>query len=95
MRRVIFLVNKKRDYIVSFDPSDNIITCSCRKFESFDFMYCHALKVCDINDIKLLPDQYIILRWTKKVRAGVICDVRAKEIYEDLRLDITRFRDLS
>ena len=77
---VVSLLSKVGDHKVSFDPCTKSITCSCRKFETIGILCCHALKVYDVNDVKLLPDQYFLNRWTKKARSGVIHDVKGKEI---------------
>ncbi|KAK8934433.1 Protein FAR1-RELATED SEQUENCE 7 [Platanthera zijinensis] len=57
-----------KEYIVSFNPSDNIIICSCRKFDFMGIQCRHVLKVLDIINIKELPLQYILKRWTKDAK---------------------------
>ncbi|KAJ3678640.1 hypothetical protein LUZ60_002443 [Juncus effusus] len=52
------------------NASDQIVTCNCNKFQSFGILCGHALKVLDLMNIKLLPDKYILKRWTKEARTG-------------------------
>ncbi|KAF7823653.1 protein FAR1-RELATED SEQUENCE 5-like [Senna tora] len=37
----------------------------------------------EANDVKLVPDQYILKRWTKMARTGIIFDVNGNEVEED------------
>lgn len=55
-------------YIVGFDPSDRTIVCSCKKFEFVGIQCRHVLKVLDIINIKELPVQYMLKRWTKDAK---------------------------
>lgn len=47
------------EWKVSFDPVDKSISCSCKLFESWGILYCHAVKIYDLHDVKILPHQYI------------------------------------
>ncbi|KAJ3678502.1 hypothetical protein LUZ60_002305 [Juncus effusus] len=53
---------------VSFDPANQTVSCNCKKFESCGIICGHALKVLDIMNIKLLPEKYILKRWTRYAR---------------------------
>ena len=80
---------------VLFDHVQSSISCSCRKFETFGILCCHALKVFEANDVKIVPDQYILKRWTKIARSGIIFDVRRNEVVEDPKLSsIQRYKQL-
>ncbi|KAK9922597.1 hypothetical protein M0R45_031056 [Rubus argutus] len=55
-------------HTVIFDSANNIISCSCKKFEFAGILYAHALKVLSTKDIKSIPEQYILKRWTNDIR---------------------------
>ncbi|XP_078182803.1 protein FAR1-RELATED SEQUENCE 5-like isoform X1 [Carex rostrata] len=48
--------------------SDQMVLCNCNKFESHGLLCGHALKVLDLMNIKLLPERYILKRWTKEAK---------------------------
>ena len=67
---------------------------------TFGILCCHALKVFEANDVKLVPEQYILKRWTRDARSGIIHDARENPklyaLVEDPKLSITqRYRQLS
>ncbi|XP_026433286.1 protein FAR1-RELATED SEQUENCE 5-like isoform X1 [Papaver somniferum] len=55
---------------VIFDLMDNNISCSCRKFEFVGYLCSHALKVLSLKNIKSIPEQHILKRWTKAIKSG-------------------------
>lgn len=59
-----------RDYILHFNSENCTISCSCKLFESLGLLCCHALRVLNLNDVKTIPEQYILDRWTKVVKEG-------------------------
>ena len=92
---VIALVGVEGGWKVLFDPVQSSISCSCRKFETFGILCCHALKVFEANDVKIVPDQYILKRWTKNAQSGIIFDARRNEVMEDPKLSsIQRYKQL-
>jgi hypothetical protein len=46
----------------------------------------HALKVFDLMTIKLLPDHYILKRWTREAKFGTILDNQRRSIIENPKL---------
>ncbi|GFQ01281.1 protein far1-related sequence 12 [Phtheirospermum japonicum] len=59
---------------VAFNASNLNISCSCKMFE-FEGVLCrHALKVFQIMNIRELPSRYILHRWTKNAKCGVLRD---------------------
>ena len=87
---VVGMVDQEGERRVLFDPSNKSISCSCKKFETFGIICCHALKVLFMLDILTLPEQYILKRWTKEGRSGVIHDIKGKEVEEDPKCDRTQ-----
>ncbi|XP_038980146.1 protein FAR1-RELATED SEQUENCE 9-like isoform X2 [Phoenix dactylifera] len=64
----VYMPQKQCYGLVEFNPSDVIVTCSCKKFESMGILCMHALKVLNNNNILDLPSQYILRRWTKDAK---------------------------
>ena len=57
-----------QEYIVVFNSIDIRVFCNCMKFESMGILCSHALKVLDYRNIKVVPKQYILKRWTREAR---------------------------
>lgn len=38
-------------------------------------------------NIKLLPDQYILKRWTREARCGTVQDIHGRNVLENLKID--------
>ena len=92
---VVGVFNQYGKYEVMWNPLDETLSCSCRKFESLGFLFRHDLKVLDVLDIKLIPDRYIMKRWRRdaKDRSGKNCITH--NIKPDTRLEyVNRYRDL-
>lgn len=64
----VSIFGQQREYAVTVKSSDKTVSCDCMKFEFVGVLCCHALKVLDYRNIKLLPTQYILKRWTKNAR---------------------------
>jgi len=56
--------SRDRYWRLSFSCTSSTITCSCRKFDIFDTLCSHELKVFGSNDVKVIPNKYILRRWT-------------------------------
>ncbi|XWS50579.1 hypothetical protein CRYUN_Cryun12cG0098800 [Craigia yunnanensis] len=61
---------KSREYTVTFDSSDDTVSCSCMESEYIGFLCSHALRVLDHRNRKVVPSRYILRRWTKDARIG-------------------------
>ncbi|XP_027343015.1 protein FAR1-RELATED SEQUENCE 5-like [Abrus precatorius] len=93
---VITKVHQQRSWTVTFEPSSSTIYCSCKKFETFGILCCHASKVFEANDVKVIPDKYILKRWTTQGRSEIIHNVKGKEVKGDPKLSTTRrYRNLA
>ncbi|XP_020238083.1 protein FAR1-RELATED SEQUENCE 5 [Cajanus cajan] len=64
----VSIYEQVREYTVTFDSSNETISCSCMKFEYVGILCCHALKVLDYRNIRIVPSQYVLKRWTKDAR---------------------------
>ncbi|KAL7235672.1 hypothetical protein ACSBR1_019042 [Camellia fascicularis] len=60
---------------------DGPLGCNCTKFEREGILCCHSLKVItDILNMKEVPPQYILKRWTKQARAETVKDITGNDI---------------
>ncbi|KAL8264144.1 hypothetical protein R6Q59_022274 [Mikania micrantha] len=70
---------------VAFNASNLNISCSCRMFE-FEGVVCrHALKVFQIMNVTEIPSRYILHRWTKNAKYGILRDVDSGGGSEDFK----------
>ncbi|KAL6289829.1 hypothetical protein ACE6H2_007339 [Prunus campanulata] len=60
---------KNWHHTITFDSTNNVILCSCKKFEFAGILCAHALKVLSTRNVKSIPAHYILKRWTKNVKA--------------------------
>ncbi|CAA0830788.1 Protein FAR1-RELATED SEQUENCE 5 [Striga hermonthica] len=86
---------KTRDFSVVFNSHDGTVSCNCMKFEHVGFLCCHALKVLDHQNIKVVPSYYILKRWTKEARVSAAVE-NSDYTQEDDNKNIiaSRYRDL-
>ena len=75
---------------VSFNHVSTSIACSCRKFEAFGILSSHTLKVFELNDVKVIPDMYILIRWTREARYGIVQDFMGNKVEGDPKLSRNR-----
>ena len=90
---LITRVDKRGEWKLTFEPSkedkESNITCSCKKFEHWGILCCHALRIFNDHDVKILPSKYILKRWTKEARFGIVYDTKGLEIEVDPKLECT------
>jgi zinc finger SWIM domain-containing protein 3 len=83
----------QRDHIVRFIPKEENIHCSCKRFEFAGILCSHCLKVLDINNIKHIPQEYILKRWT--LDAKVLNTTRKRNHHDDPKVIMAnRYKDL-
>ena len=67
---MVGVFNQYGKYEVMWNPLDETLSCSCRKFKSFGILCRHGLKVLDVFDIKLIPNRYIMKKWKRDAKDG-------------------------
>ncbi|GAU51399.1 hypothetical protein TSUD_413180 [Trifolium subterraneum] len=87
---VIATESDLEEWRVSFDLDKNSISCSCHKFESFGILCCHCLRLFIHMNVKSVPEQYILKRWTKLARGETLSNVAASNVVEDVDLSPTQ-----
>ena len=92
---MVGVFNQYGKYEVMWNPLDETLSCSCRKFETFGILCRHDLKVLDVLDIKLIPNRYIIKRWRRDAKDGSGKDCTRHNIKPDIQLEYADwYRDL-
>ncbi|XAR57154.1 hypothetical protein NMG60_11025194 [Bertholletia excelsa] len=70
---------------VAFNANNLNISCSCKMFE-FEGLLCrHALKIFQMVNVRELPSRYILHRWTKNAKCGILRDVDSAGGSQDFR----------
>ncbi|XP_015934769.3 protein FAR1-RELATED SEQUENCE 5-like [Arachis duranensis] len=98
----VAIFDKDGEYTVSGNVKDMIISCSCGMFETMGgifeitgFLCCHCLKVLNVWDVKQIPAQYIMKRWTREAREMIVHDSDGKVVQSDTRADATaRYKNI-
>lgn len=72
-----------KEHKVSFNSLNDTVVCSCMNFEFNGVLCSHALKVLDQRNIKVVPTQYMLNRWTKDARVGSVRDGHESITEED------------
>ncbi|XP_059627589.1 protein FAR-RED IMPAIRED RESPONSE 1-like [Cornus florida] len=70
---------------------DDLLSCSCGKFEIEGIMCSHTLKVLkDVMYANEIPSHYILKRWTRNGKDGRVEDILGSDVITDPRLEIRR-----
>lgn len=77
----------EEEWDVTGNPVEQTSSCSCGQFDRLGILCAHALKVLDLMNIKLLPNHYLLKRWTREAKSGTIQDTKGRDIIEDPKLD--------
>ncbi|KAH1065312.1 hypothetical protein J1N35_030299 [Gossypium stocksii] len=85
----------ERIYYVEFDVPNSIVSCSCKMFESLGLLCRHALWAFLMNNIKNIPEKYILRRWTKKAKLLLASDFRASSAHEEKSSCLLRLSELN
>ena len=86
----------EKEYKVVGDPLEQTSTCGCGMFSRTGILCAHALKVLDLMNIKSLPSQYVLKRWTRGARSGTVQDNHGRNIIENPRLnEMLRYKDMT
>ncbi|KAK1257558.1 Protein FAR-RED ELONGATED HYPOCOTYL 3 [Acorus gramineus] len=78
--------DRSNERTILFDSATEMVTCISKKFEFMGIQCCHVLKVLDHRNIKFLPPQYILTRWTRDAKFDVVHDICSSSIQVDMCL---------
>ena len=86
----------EEEYKVVGDPSKEMVVCSCWQFDRIGILCSHALKVLDLMNIKSLPPQYVLKRWTREAQTITVQHNQERNIIENPKMDdMIRFKYMS
>ncbi|KAL6289669.1 hypothetical protein ACE6H2_007179 [Prunus campanulata] len=83
--KVVFNVSERKNWqtrvaeVVYVKDSDHA-SCSCKKFEFVGIICKHILALFKRDQIEYMPDKYILKRWKKTAKAGLVSDANGNEI---------------
>ena len=84
-----------KEMIVMGNAMEQKVSCDCRKFETHGILCSHALKVLDVMNIKLIPETYILKRWTRNARLGSDQDWKGRHVELDIKAHfMNRYNEL-
>ncbi|KAF6144285.1 hypothetical protein GIB67_024512 [Kingdonia uniflora] len=75
--------------IVMIDSSNIQVGCTCSKFEFTGIICRHIVKVLYHRNIHEIPSIYVLARWTKDVKAGIVRDEAGKIILENCNASLS------
>uniref|UniRef100_A0A7N0UYE5 SWIM-type domain-containing protein n=1 Tax=Kalanchoe fedtschenkoi TaxID=63787 RepID=A0A7N0UYE5_KALFE len=55
-------------HTVLFNTDSMEISCSCKRFETTGWLCSHSMKALTMKNMTMIPDKYIMKRWTKDAR---------------------------
>ncbi|XP_020412751.1 protein FAR1-RELATED SEQUENCE 5-like [Prunus persica] len=73
-------MGKTRVTEVVYDKYSDQWSCSCKGFEFIGILCCHALTLLKREQIEYLPNKYILNRWKKTAKSGLVSDSNGNEI---------------
>ncbi|KAF6174206.1 hypothetical protein GIB67_033738 [Kingdonia uniflora] len=72
-------------HIVNFHLFEMKAHCSCRMFEFSGIICRHILAVFRVTNVLTLPSHYVLKRWTRNAKSGIVVDERALELPSNSR----------
>uniref|UniRef100_A0A1D1XKM7 Protein FAR1-RELATED SEQUENCE n=1 Tax=Anthurium amnicola TaxID=1678845 RepID=A0A1D1XKM7_9ARAE len=83
------------NFVVTLNVSKRTASCSCGKFEFAGILCRHVLGVLLMVDLRMLPEEYFLQRWTRNAKSGDFLDERPVEVQTSSQETITsRYNDL-
>lgn len=68
--------DKAKAHLIRFNVFEKKAWCSCQMFEFAGIVCRHILAVFRVTNVLTLPSHYILKRWTRSAKSGVVLDVR-------------------
>ncbi|KAI3972601.1 hypothetical protein MKX01_019259 [Papaver californicum] len=82
-------------YFVRLNALEMRATCSCQMFEFSGLLCRHVLTVFRVTNVLTLPSHYILKRWTRNAKCGVILEERSSDLLISCRESATvRYNNL-
>ncbi|XP_074265988.1 protein FAR1-RELATED SEQUENCE 5-like [Silene latifolia] len=77
---------------VTYDCSNQLIECSCRKFQVMGMFCSHIIRVLHMHSVGEIPNRYIIRRWTKFSKKAVWERLLPSDIRRSAANDVINWR---
>ncbi|XP_038986426.1 protein FAR1-RELATED SEQUENCE 5-like [Phoenix dactylifera] len=82
-------------FVVTYNSAKNTATCTCKNFEFSGILCRHILGVFLMVDLRMLPEEYFLKRWTRHAKSSPILDECSVELQNSSHESITsRYNDL-
>ncbi|KAM6547360.1 hypothetical protein CsatB_019036 [Cannabis sativa] len=79
------------EHTVTYNSFDNTVTCSCKKFDFAGILCAHILKVYSSRNVKKIPCEYILKRWTMHSKTGFSTTMNCKSVStEDAKANMAK-----
>nr|XP_011468393.1 PREDICTED: protein FAR1-RELATED SEQUENCE 5-like [Fragaria vesca subsp. vesca] len=83
-------LDTSKEFRVIRKKSDNYVSCCCKLFEMNGVLCGHAIKILrEVMNVKVIPSEYILNRWTRKARSNSVKDMHGRDIQVDTKLQQT------
>ncbi|XP_004491653.1 protein FAR1-RELATED SEQUENCE 9 isoform X2 [Cicer arietinum] len=100
--RVAKFGENQTSQIVTFNSFEMKASCSCQLFEYSGIICRHILAVFRAKNVLTLPSHYVLKRWTRNAKTGVLLDEHSSELpsssresttmrYNNLRQEATKY----
>ncbi|XP_059623382.1 protein FAR1-RELATED SEQUENCE 5-like [Cornus florida] len=84
-----------KTYFVKLNIREMKATCSCQMFEFSGLLCRHILSVFRVTNVLTLPFCYILKRWTRNAKSGVMLEERTSDLLNSCRESLTvRYNNL-
>ncbi|XP_062029918.1 protein FAR1-RELATED SEQUENCE 5-like [Rosa rugosa] len=83
MFRVAKFGEDHKGHFVKFNVFEKKASCSCQMFEFSGIICRHILAVFRVTNVLTLPSHYILKRWTRNAKSGVLLDEHALGLPND------------
>ncbi|XP_040364377.1 protein FAR1-RELATED SEQUENCE 5-like [Rosa chinensis] len=87
---IVSYSSEHNEHLVKYEASTQNVNCSCKKFTFVGILCVHALKVLDKKNVKNIPPQYILKRWTREAKIMSITSYHPTEIHGNPKESIGR-----
>lgn len=82
-------------YFVSFDICEMKVSCSCQMFEFSGILCRHILTVFRVTNVLTLPSRYVLKRWTRNAKSGVMLEDCTSDMFNGSKESLTvRYNNL-
>ncbi|KAL2469924.1 Protein FAR1-RELATED SEQUENCE 5 [Abeliophyllum distichum] len=78
--------NADRPRELTYHTENDYVSCSCRTFEFEGYPCRHMVCFLKKKQVVVLPEKYILRRWTKNAKMGNVCDTIATSTMDDLTI---------